>query len=403
MFWNWKKNKNKEENQEDVQENVQENVQEVAEEVVETADEVSNEAEETADEAASEVAKSTEESASETAESASEAVSETSDIANDAADTEDVQEEESKKKGGLFSRLKAGLNKTRNSFASGIDSIFSGFSKLDEDFYEDLLEQMVMADIGAVNSELIIDELKEKIKEEKINDGATAKEALKDIIKARMSVDESAYEFMDKKSVLLFIGVNGVGKTTSAGKFAALCKNAGKKVMLCAADTFRAGAIDQLKEWSKRANVDIIASNEGADPASVVFDAVSSAKAKNTDILICDTAGRLHNKKNLMAELHKIYTIIDKEYSDAHLETLIVVDATTGQNAMEQAKAFSEVTDIDGVILTKLDGTAKGGIAIAICAKLGIPVKYIGIGESVEDLVRFDPNSYVDAMFDSEE
>lgn len=301
---------------------------------------------------------------------------------------------------GIFSKLKSGLSKTRDSFVSGIDSIFSGFSEIDDDFYEELEEQLIMADIGMDTSMKIIEELQEKVKEEKIKEASACRTLLMDTIKEQMKVHEDAYEFEKKKSVVLFIGVNGVGKTTSVGKLAGQMKKEGKKVLLAAADTFRAGAIDQLKEWSGRAGVDIIAGQEGADPAAIVFDAVAAAKARNTEILLCDTAGRLHNKKNLMAELHKIYKIIENEYSDAHLETFIVVDGTTGQNALVQAKQFSEVADITGVVLTKLDGTAKGGIAIAIQSELNIPVKYIGIGEKIDDLQRFDAGEFVDALFD---
>lgn len=301
---------------------------------------------------------------------------------------------------GIFSKLKSGLSKTRDSFVSGIDSIFSGFSEIDDDFYEELEEQLIMADIGMDTSMKIIEELQEKVKKEKIKEASACRTLLMDTIKEQMKVHEDAYEFEKKKSVVLFIGVNGVGKTTSVGKLAGQMKKDGKKVLLAAADTFRAGAIDQLKEWSGRAGVDIIAGQEGADLAAIVFDAVAAAKARNTDILLCDTAGRLHNKKNLMAELHKIYKIIENEYSDAHLETFIVVDGTTGQNALVQAKQFSEVADITGVVLTKLDGTAKGGIAIAIQSELNIPVKYIGIGEKIDDLQRFDAGEFVDALFD---
>lgn len=303
-------------------------------------------------------------------------------------------------KKGFLGKLKSGLSKTRTSFSSGINSIFSGFSEIDDDFYEELEEQLVMADIGVENSMRIIEELQNRVKEEKIKEAAQCRTILMDTIKEQMQVHEDAYDFEHKKSVVLFIGVNGVGKTTSVGKLAGQLKNDGKKVLLAAADTFRAGAIDQLKEWSSRAGVDIIAGQEGADPAAIVYDAVAAAKARKTDVLLCDTAGRLHNKKNLMAELHKIYKIIENEYSDAHLETFIVVDGTTGQNALVQAKQFSEVADITGVVLTKLDGTAKGGIAIAIQSELKIPVKYIGIGEQLDDLQKFDADAFVDALFD---
>ena len=246
----------------------------------------------------------------------------------------------------------------------------------------------------------IIENLKKKVKEEKIKEPEECRQVLIDSIKEQMKLGEEAYDFKDKKSVVLVIGVNGVGKTTSVGKMASLLKGEGKKVMMAAADTFRAGAIEQLKEWAGRAGVDIISQAEGADPAAVVYDAVSAAKARNVDVLLCDTAGRLHNKKNLMDELKKINRIVEREYPEAYKETLIVLDGTTGQNALAQAKQFKEATDISGIILTKLDGTAKGGIAIAIQAELGIPVKYIGIGEQVDDLQPFDPDMFVNALFD---
>ena len=302
-------------------------------------------------------------------------------------------------KKGFFSRLVEGLTKTRNNIASVFDDIFSGFSSIDDDFYEELEEVLVMADIGIHTTENIIEDLKVKVKENHLKEPSECREYLIRSIKEQMAVAEDAYDFENKKTVLLVIGVNGVGKTTSVGKLAGQYKKAGKKVLLAAADTFRAGAIEQLTEWSHRAGVDIIAGQEGSDPASVVFDAVAAAMARNVDLLICDTAGRLHNKKNLMEELKKINRIIDREYPEAYRETLIVLDGTTGQNALVQAKQFKEVADITGIILTKLDGTAKGGIAIAIQAELGVPVKYIGIGEKIEDLQKFDSNSFVDALF----
>lgn len=300
---------------------------------------------------------------------------------------------------GLFGRLAKGLTKTRNSIASGIDAVFKGFSSIDDDFYEELEEILIMADIGVYTTENIIERLKEKVKEEKIKSPEDCKKLLINSIKEQMHVEESDYDFENEKSVVLMIGVNGVGKTTTTGKLASQYKNRGKKVLLAAADTFRAAAVEQLEEWSKRAGVDIISQHEGADPAAVVFDALNAAKARDTDILLCDTAGRLHNKKNLMEELKKISRVIDREYPQAHKETFVVLDGTTGQNALSQAKQFSEVADITGIILTKLDGTAKGGIAIAIQAELGIPVKYIGIGEKVEDLSKFDADSFVEALF----
>lgn len=303
-------------------------------------------------------------------------------------------------KKGFFSRLAEGLTKTRDNIASGFDSIFKGFSSIDDDFYEELEEIMIMSDMGIDTTMSIIENLKQKVKEEKIKEPEECRQVLIDSIKEQMKLGDEAYDFKDKKSVVLVIGVNGVGKTTSVGKMASLLKGEGKKVMMAAADTFRAGAIEQLKEWSLRAGVDIISQAEGADPAAVVFDAVSAAKARNVDVLLCDTAGRLHNKKNLMDELKKINRIVEREYPEAYKETMIVLDGTTGQNALAQAKQFKEATDISGIILTKLDGTAKGGIAIAIQAELGIPVKYIGIGEQVDDLQPFDPDMFVNALFD---
>lgn len=299
---------------------------------------------------------------------------------------------------GFFDRLKKGLSKSRNQISANMDELFGAGRPIDDDFYEELEEVLVMADVGAATSEAIIEEMKERIEEKKWSDAYLAKDTLIDIFKEKLKMPDDAYFFINRKSVVLVIGVNGVGKTTSVGKMAALLKNRGKKVILAAADTFRAGAIEQLKEWSGRAGVEIIAGNEGQDPASIVYDAVAASKARNADILLCDTAGRLHNKKNLMAELHKIHTILDKEYSEASLETLIVVDATTGQNALQQVKEFSQVTDVSGVILTKMDGTAKGGIAVAIWSELGIPVKFIGVGETIEDLDMFNGDEYVEAL-----
>ncbi len=299
---------------------------------------------------------------------------------------------------GFFSKLKEGLSKTRNNISQSLASVFRA-SKIDDDFYDELEETLMMADMGFETTEKVIDGLKAKVKELKLKEPAECKELLINILRDQMSVDDSAYDFEDKKTVILVIGVNGVGKTTSIGKLAYQYKKRGKKVLIAAADTFRAAAIDQLKTWAERANVDIIAQGEGADPSAVVYDAVSAAKSRNTDILLIDTAGRLHNKKNLMDELAKMRRIISREYPDANVESLIVLDGTTGQNALEQARQFSNVTEINGIIITKLDGTAKGGIAIAIQAELNVPVKYIGIGEKPEDLQKFDPGSYVTAIF----
>ena len=304
---------------------------------------------------------------------------------------------------GFFKRLVAGLNKTRDNIVSGMDSIFHGFSKIDEDFYEELEEVLIMGDLGVKATYAILDDLRKKVKEQHIKEPIECRQLLIDSIKEQMDVGETAYRFEEEKSVVLVIGVNGVGKTTSVGKLAGKLKDEGRKVLIAAADTFRAAAGDQLAEWASRADVPMIGGKEGADPASVVFDAVNAAKARGVDVLLIDTAGRLHNKKNLMEELKKINRIIDKEYPEAYRETLVVLDATTGQNALAQAKEFSEVADVSGVILTKLDGTAKGGIAIAIQSELSIPVKYIGIGEQIGDLQRFDAEEFVNALFDVQE
>ena len=306
----------------------------------------------------------------------------------------------SEEKKGFFSRLKDGLTKTRNNIVHGIDSVFSGFSNIDEDFYEELEEILIMGDIGVNATQEILDKLREQVKANHIKEPQACKEFLIQNIKEQMEVGETAYEFEHKQSIILVIGVNGVGKTTSAGKLAGKLKAQNRKVMLAAADTFRAAAGEQLTEWAHRAGVDIISGKEGADPASVIYDAVTAARARNVDVLLCDTAGRLHNKKNLMEELKKINRIIDKEFPDAHRENLVVLDATTGQNALMQAREFGETADLTGIILTKMDGTAKGGIAVAIQSELKIPVKYIGVGETIEDLQKFDAQEFVNALFD---
>ena len=306
------------------------------------------------------------------------------------------------KKKGFFSRLVEGLTKTRNAVVSGIENVFLGYDVIDEDFYEELEETLIMGDIGIRASTDIIEELRKRVKEEHLNSPAQCREVLIDTIKRKMDLGENAYEFENRKSVVFVIGVNGVGKTTSVGKLASQLKNEGKKVLVVAADTFRAAAIEQLEEWTKRAGVDIIAQNEGSDPGAVVFDACKAAKARNTDVMIVDTAGRLHNKKNLMEELKKINKIIEREYPDAYRETLVVLDGTTGQNALEQARVFNEAANITGIILTKLDGSAKGGIAVAIQAELSIPVKYIGVGEKIDDLQKFNSKEFVDALFSIE-
>ena len=301
---------------------------------------------------------------------------------------------------GFFSKLKEGLTKTRDNIVSGIDSVFSGFSSIDDDFYDELEETLIMGDIGVVATEEILDDLKNKVKENKIKNPADCKQLLIDSIKEKMNLGENAYEFENRKSIVMLIGVNGVGKTTSVGKLAGLLKAQNKKVIMAAADTFRAAAIEQLTEWSNRTGADIIAQSEGSDPAAVIYDSIAACKARKADVLLCDTAGRLQNKKNLMEELRKIDRVIEREYSYAYRENLIVLDATTGQNALSQLREFNDVTNITGIILTKMDGTAKGGIAVAIQAEFGIPVKYIGVGEKVEDLQKFDSDTFVNALFD---
>ena len=302
-------------------------------------------------------------------------------------------------KKGFFQRLADGLSKTRDNIVSGMDSIFNGFSHIDEDFYEELEEVLIMGDLGVQATENILDDLREKVKEQHIKEPADCRELLIESIREQMDVGETAYQFETQTSAVMVIGVNGVGKTTTLGKLAGKLKAQGKKVVLAAADTFRAAAGEQLKEWAGRAQAELIGGQEGADPASVVYDAVAAAKARHADVLLIDTAGRLHNKKNLMEELKKMNRIIDREYPEAFRETLVVLDATTGQNALQQAREFSEVADITGIILTKMDGTAKGGIAVAIQAELGIPVKYIGVGETIEDLQKFDADAFVNALF----
>lgn len=285
-------------------------------------------------------------------------------------------------------------------FFSRLKSIFSGHSAIDEDFYEELEETLIMGDMGITATEEVMEELRRQVKERHVKETEDCRELLKESIKEQMQVPKDAYDFENQQSVIMVIGVNGVGKTTSVGKLAAIYKKQGKRVLIAAADTFRAAAGEQLDEWAKRAGVEIISGAQGADPSSVIFDAVSAAKARNVDILLCDTAGRLHNKKNLMEELKKMNRIIDREFPDAHRENLVVLDGTTGQNALVQAREFGETADLTGIILTKMDGTAKGGIAVAIHAELDIPVKYIGVGEKLEDLRKFDVQEYVDGLLE---
>ena len=387
MKWGFKMSKEKEEQTPEA----------VAEEVTEEAESIEEEAKESSE---AEPMEDTSEESSETepTEDTSEQNSET-----ESSENESEENSETEKKQGFFSRLVAGLTKTRDSFVSGIDSIFSGFSSIDDDFYEEIEEILIMGDIGVRATQEILENLQQKVKENHIKQPEECKELLIQSIKEQMEVGETAYRFEHEKSVVLVVGVNGVGKTTSVGKLAGKLKAQGRKVVLAAADTFRAAAGAQLEEWAHRAGVDMIGGQEGADPAAVVYDAVAAAKARKADVLLCDTAGRLHNKKNLMEELKKINRIIDKEYPDAFHETLVVLDGTTGQNALAQAKQFMEVADITGIILTKMDGTAKGGIAVAIQSELGIPVKYIGVGETIDDLQKFDSEQFVDALFSTRE
>ncbi len=324
------------------------------------------------------------------------------------ADTENIDEDQTNPeasentKVGFFGRLKNGLKKTRDSITRRIDEVLVSFGKVDEELFEELEEILITSDMGMTTSLNIIDELREKVKTGKIADTKGVREALKEIIASRLTDENTRLKLDTKPSVIVVIGVNGVGKTTSIGKLAHYLKNQGKKITVAAADTFRAAAIDQLEIWTNRAGADLIKHSEGADPSAVIFDAIQHCKSKNTDVLICDTAGRLHTKKNLMEELRKIFRIIRRELPDADIETLLVLDATTGQNAVSQAKTFSEVSELSGIILTKLDGTAKGGIIVSIKSELNIPVKFVGVGEQMNDLQPFNPSEFVEALFSAQ-
>ena len=310
--------------------------------------------------------------------------------------------EEEKPKKGFFARLKEGLGKTRKNILGSVDSVLGAFTKIDEDLFEELEEALIMADLGVQTTMDICDTLRKRVKREGVTDPSMIKHMLSEEI-SEILLEGCEEEFvMPEHTVLLVIGVNGVGKTTTIGKLASSFKSQGKSVLLAAADTFRAAAIDQLAIWGDRCGVDVIKHEENSDPAAVVFDAANAAKNRKTDILICDTAGRLHNKKNLMEELKKISKVIEREYPQAHKEVFLVLDATTGQNALQQAKLFKEAADITGIILTKLDGTAKGGIVVAIKSELKIPVRYIGVGEGIDDLQKFDAKSFAEALFDNE-
>ena len=306
---------------------------------------------------------------------------------------------DNEEKKGLFARLKAGLSKTKANLTDSMDMVFASYDKVTDEFLEELEETMIMGDIGIRTAEKLMDHLRVQVKEEKIRWAADCRQELLLQIRNQMRQPKDAYDFEKGPAVILVIGVNGVGKTTTVGKLAAKYRKQGKRVLIASADTFRAAANEQLTEWAKRAQVDIISGAEGSDPASVVYDAVNAARARKTDILLCDTAGRLHNKKNLMNELNKIDRVISREYPGCIRENWVVLDATTGQNAISQAREFASVTNLTGIILTKMDGTAKGGIAIAVQAELGIPVKFIGVGEKIEDLQKFNPDQFVDALF----
>lgn len=303
-------------------------------------------------------------------------------------------------KKGLFQKLRAGLTKTRDSFTQTIDTVFHAFKKVDEELFDELLDALVLADIGAETAMEVIDDLRDAVKENRITDGEAVREKLIALLTEKLEDEAQALNVSGKPAVIFVIGVNGVGKTTTIGKIAAQLQKEGKKIILAAADTFRAAAISQLEVWATRANCEIVKGNEGADPASVVFDACVAAQKRAADVLIIDTAGRLHNKKNLMDELGKMYRVIDRELPTSSKECLLVLDAATGQNALNQAKLFKEAVPLTGMILTKLDGTAKGGIVIAIRAQLGLPIKFIGVGEEIQDLQPFSAKDFAAALFD---
>ena len=324
------------------------------------------------------------------------------DVKNDENIVEKVDEPKNEAKTDFFIKLKEGLLKTRKGMSDKIDSILKSYGKIDDELFDELEEILITADVGVDTTLKIIENLKVRIKENKITDASEVKNLLKDELKEilnKMS-DLNGLKVDPSPSIILVVGVNGVGKTTTIGKMCYNLKQDGKKVLIAAGDTFRAAAIDQLQEWSNRAGVDMVAHSEGSDPAAVIFDGIQAAKGRKCDVLICDTAGRLHNKKNLMNELNKIFRVVEKEYPEAQKEILLVVDATTGQNAIAQARAFKEVCNITGIVLTKLDGTAKGGIVIALQEELKVPVKLVGVGEGINDLQKFDPDSFVDALID---
>lgn len=379
----WKKKKNEED---ELQEN------EVIEEAAKATEEVTEETEaasEEAVEASEEVSGETEEITEEEAEESDE----------ETAEPEEPEAVEEEQKKGFFSRLKEGLGKTRSALSDKVGEVFKSFKKIDEEFYEELEEALILADIGMTTSVEIVERLRERVKEKKLSEEDEVKRELRDIVAEILETEESELKLDTKPTVILVIGVNGVGKTTTIGKLASRLKAQGKEVVLAAADTFRAAAADQLEIWAERNKVRLVRLQEGADPAAVIFDGCVSARSRGADVLICDTAGRLHNKKNLMDELKKIYRVIERELPGARKEVLLVLDATTGQNAVNQAEEFNNAAGITGIVLTKLDGTAKGGIIITIREKLGIPVKFVGVGEGIDDLQTFDAKSFADALF----
>lgn len=326
-------------------------------------------------------------------------IEESEDTVENQIDDEVEEEEEKPKKVSLFDRLKQGLTKAKQGITDRIDEVLKAYTKVDEELLEDLEEVLITADVGVNTTMDIIEKLEDVIRTKKITDPQDVREELKLIIEDILSKDDTKLDASHSPTIILMVGVNGVGKTTTIGKLAHRYKSEGKKVLLAAGDTFRAAAIDQLEVWANRCNVDIIKHQEGADPGAVIFDAIKASKARGVDVLICDTAGRLHNKSNLMNELGKVFKIVDREYPEAKKEVLLVVDATTGQNAVSQAKSFKEVCDITGLALTKLDGTAKGGVILAVKSEVDVPVKLIGVGEKMEDLQDFDSKSFVDALF----
>ena len=373
LFW-----KKKKEEAAEIVEEIKEEVSEAIEEAKEEIEEIKEELEEIKEEI-------------------TQTIEEVKEEVKEAVDS--VTDEEPEEKKGFFARLRDGLGKTRTSISDKVSDVFKSFKKIDEEFYEELEEALILADIGATTSIEIVDRLRDRVREKKLHEEDEVKKELRDIVAEILECEESKLNIETKPSVILVIGVNGVGKTTTIGKLASRLKREGKEVVLAAADTFRAAAADQLEIWAERNDVRIVRLQEGADPAAVIFDGCVSARTKGADVLICDTAGRLHNKKNLMDELKKIYRVIERELPGANKEVLLVLDATTGQNAVNQAEEFNNAAQITGIVLTKLDGTAKGGIVITIREKLGIPVKFVGVGEGIDDLQEFDAQSFADALF----